>query len=180
MQIVDQIHGAFVHTRRVRHLAQRLAPLMPRDGTVLDVGCGDGAVAAAIAARRPDIRVTGLETLPRAPCPISVEPFDGEIIPRQDDSVDTVLIVDVLHHTHDPARLLSEALRVARRTVVIKDHNRNGLLAEPRDEAGLAECLTRLAADEALRLRLGACGRERSARHDWGRIAEEYLALMAR
>ena len=130
MQIVDQIHGAFVHTRRVLHLAQQLAPLMPRDGTVLDVGCGDGALAAAIATRRPDISVTGLETLPRAPCPISVEPFDGEIIPRQDDSVDTVLIVDVLHHTHDPARLLSEALRVARRTVVIKDHNRNGLLAE--------------------------------------------------
>jgi SAM-dependent methyltransferase len=130
VQVVDQIHGAFVHTRRVRWLAQQLAPLMPRDGAVLDVGCGDGALASAIAMQRPDISVTGLETLPRDPCLITVEPFDGEIIPRQDNAADTVLFVDVLHHTHDPVRLLSEALRVARRSVVIKDHNRNGLFAE--------------------------------------------------
>lgn len=57
--------------------------------------------------------------------------------------------------------------------------NRNGFLAEPRDVAGLADGLVRLAADDALRARMGADSRERSARHDWGRIAAEYLDLMA-
>jgi hypothetical protein len=36
---------------------------------------------------------------------------------------------DVLHHTDDPARLLSEAARVARSCVVIKDHVCDGPIA---------------------------------------------------
>jgi hypothetical protein len=42
-----------------------------------------------------------------------------------------VTFVDVLHHTDDPMVLLREAVRVTRRTVVIKDHDRSGLLAAP-------------------------------------------------
>jgi hypothetical protein len=41
-----------------------------------------------------------------------------------------VTIVDVLHHTPDPVVVLSEANRVAREGVVIKDHLREGWLAQ--------------------------------------------------
>jgi hypothetical protein len=37
----------------------------------------------------------------------------------------------VLHHTDDPYALLREAVRVARKSIIIKDHLINGLLAEP-------------------------------------------------
>jgi hypothetical protein len=42
-----------------------------------------------------------------------------------------VMFVDVLHHTEDPLRLLREAVRVTRRTILIKDHPLDGFLAGP-------------------------------------------------
>jgi SAM-dependent methyltransferase len=59
-----------------------------------------------------------------------VAQFDGQVIPYDDDNFDAVMFVDVLHHTEDPTVLLREAARVARRAIVIKDHTRNGLLAD--------------------------------------------------
>lgn len=48
--------------------------------------------------------------------------YDGREFPFADKSYDYVTFVDVLHHTTDPMMLLSEARRVAREGVVIKDH----------------------------------------------------------
>ena len=39
------------------------------------------------------------------------------------------MFVDVLHHTNDPVLLLREAARVARNTIVIKDHTLDGFAA---------------------------------------------------
>jgi SAM-dependent methyltransferase len=60
-----------------------------------------------------------------------VIPFDGTRIPLPDGSVDAVLLVDVLHHARQPDTLLAEALRVTRRSVLVKDHTRDGALALP-------------------------------------------------
>lgn len=51
---------------------------------------------------------------------------DGKSIPYPDDSFDTVLIIDVLHHTDDPCALVAELARVSSRYVIIKDHVRWG------------------------------------------------------
>jgi phosphatidylinositol alpha-mannosyltransferase len=55
-----------------------------------------------------------------------------------------------------------------------------GRLVPPGDPAALALALEALLADEALRLRLGAAGREASARYAWPRIAERVLAVYER
>ncbi len=128
---IGALHGAYVHGRRVRVLASWLARLLPRDASVLDVGCGDGLLASVVQRSRPDLRIEGIDVLVRAETHLPVKPFDGTRIPLPDASVDVVTFVDVLHHTVDPMVLLREASRVARSQVVIKDHTAHGFLARP-------------------------------------------------
>lgn len=126
MKLVGAAHSALVHPRRVRVLADLLAPLIPNGATLLDVGCGDGLVAASIAKRRPDVSITGVDVLARPGAAIPVATFDGLRIPLPAGSVDVVMLVDVLHHAASPEQLLADAVRVARHAVVLKDHVANG------------------------------------------------------
>jgi len=122
MTFMDMVHGGVVHPRRARVLAEHAARIIPRDAHVLDVGTGDGLLAAAIAKRRPDLRIEGLDVMARADTASPVTPFDGRVIPRAADSVDVVAFFDVLHHADEPLGLLREGMRVARRCIVLKDH----------------------------------------------------------
>ena len=130
MTFLDGIHHRHVLGRRVEVLSTHVAALLPPEARVLDVGCGDGHMARAVAARRPDIAIEGIDVLVRPDAAIPVVAFDGACIPLADASVDAVLFIDVLHHTPDPAVLLAEAARVSRRTVIIKDHLADGVMAE--------------------------------------------------
>jgi len=127
--ILNKAHGNLVFGRRVRVLAQLLSSEIPAGAQVLDVGAGDGSIAAAIASQRPDIKIEGIDVLIRPNTHIPVHLFDGEHIPLNDDSVDVVSLIDVLHHTTDPRVLMREAVRVSRHYVLIKDHLREGLFA---------------------------------------------------
>jgi SAM-dependent methyltransferase len=80
---------------------------------------------------RPDLKVEGVDIVPRPRTLIPVTQYDGKRLPFADKSVDFVTSVDVLHHTTDPAAVMLEAARVARQGVVIKDHLREGILARP-------------------------------------------------
>ncbi|MGC2821478.1 MAG: class I SAM-dependent methyltransferase, partial [Candidatus Sulfotelmatobacter sp.] len=132
MSAIGVLHEKLVFNRRVEILAGWFAQLAPRSARVLDVGCGDGLIAAALQSRRTDLVITGIDVLARSHTHIPVDMFDGANIPFDDRSFDVVLFSDVLHHTSDPAILLREARRVTSQSVLIKDHNRNGLLAGPR------------------------------------------------
>jgi SAM-dependent methyltransferase len=131
VSVVGRVHGGYVHGRRVRVLAAHLSAVVPREARLLDVGCGDGRLSSLLAEARPDLQVTGIDVRARPEAHIPVSLFDGTRIPLPDGGADVVLFVDVLHHTPDPAVLLREAARVARRAVVIKDHLLTGLLAGP-------------------------------------------------
>lgn len=140
MSVIERVHQRFVVDRRLRVLAAHLAHAVPRDASVLDVGAGNGRMAAALMALRPDLRIRGVDVLVSAGSAIPIEPYDGQRLPAADRSVDVVMFVDVLHHTDDPFVLLREAARVARTAIVIKDHDCSGFLAGPTlrfmDEVG--------------------------------------------
>ena len=94
--------------------------------TVLDLGCGLGGYSRALADRGFEVRA--LDVVPdyveRARS-IGVDAglYDGETLPLEDGSVDTVILLEVLEHLDDPARLLREARRVARGGVLVTTPN---------------------------------------------------------
>jgi ubiquinone/menaquinone biosynthesis C-methylase UbiE len=122
MNLVEQVHRWYVHDRRSQVLSHQLANVIPKNFRMLDVGCGDGLLAHLICQNRPDITLQGIDVLIRDRTYVPIDKFNGEVIPYDDASFDGVLFVDVLHHTRDPMIMLREGLRVARKTIVIKDH----------------------------------------------------------
>jgi SAM-dependent methyltransferase len=127
LSLVRRLHGSLVFNRRVRVLARALAAQIPPDSSVLDIGCGDGAIASLLRSQNPTVRVQGIEVAPRADCLVECKAFDGTTIPHASGSFDVCMLIDVLHHAHDIQALLKEASRVSARYVLVKDH-----LAESR------------------------------------------------
>ena len=127
---IRKLHGQFVRRSRAAVLAQHLAELLPSDAaSMLDVGCGDGLIDSAILARRAKLSIEGADLFPRPEALIPVRAFDGQNLPYPDRSFDVVIFIDVLHHAADAVALLREAARVARRSVLIKDHFAEGFPA---------------------------------------------------
>ena len=114
--------------RIAEHAAELLAPQLPPNPTLLDVGCGDGHIASLIS-QRLQATPQGVDIMLQPDCVIDVAPYPGDTLPFDDDSFDAVTICDVLHHASDPERLLRQCLRVARHALFVKDHFAQGLLS---------------------------------------------------
>lgn len=129
------LHGP-VYRRRIGALARLLASEVRMGDRVLDVGCGSGALGAAILAdpaRPAGVHYEGAEVAPRPGTPFPVTAFDqGRRLPFADKSFDVVVAADVLHHVPDESALLKDIGRVARRRVFLKDHCLHGVLAQAR------------------------------------------------
>jgi 2-polyprenyl-3-methyl-5-hydroxy-6-metoxy-1,4-benzoquinol methylase len=94
--------------------------------TVLDLGCGLGGYSRALAERGLEVRALDVvpEYVERArSLGIDAESYDGERIPLDDGSVETVILLEVVEHLEDPAALLREARRVARGNVLVTTPN---------------------------------------------------------
>lgn len=128
-KILNAAHSRAVFQRRIRVLSEHISVMLGTEGTVLDLGCGDGSLAKAVMDRKPRLTFRGIDVFVRPRTAIPVEIFDGATIPAASGSFDWVTIVDVLHHTDNPGHLVAEAARVARKGVVIKDHLRDGPFA---------------------------------------------------
>ena len=127
--LAARVHRTFVSSDRAVKLAQFLSPLIENGTSVLDVGCGYGLVSRRLCDLRPDINLAGIDIVIRDDCLISASPYNGSDFPFPDNAFDYVQFVDVLHHTDDPMILLQEAVRVARKGIILKDHQVTGFLA---------------------------------------------------
>jgi len=115
-----------VYASRLAGLVAVMAPHLRAGDRVLDVGCGGGALGAALMEAVPGVVVEGLERAPRGGEAIAVTGFDGGAFPFADGAYDVVVIADVIHHDPEPLVPLAECLRVAGRAVVVKDHKTDG------------------------------------------------------
>ncbi len=53
--------------------------------------------------------------------------YDGNKLPFEDNSFDTCMLIAVLHHTPDPAHILTEVSRVAKKIILLEDIYTNQL-----------------------------------------------------
>src|SRR5438876_1100077 len=115
-------HEKAVFNRRADTLARLLSEASHDGDSILDVGCGNGKIASLMRSRNGSLTFKGIDVVPRPSCAIPCELYDGHKIPFPDDSFDAVMLIDVLHHTNDPAVVLRECRRVVRNYILIKDH----------------------------------------------------------
>jgi SAM-dependent methyltransferase len=96
-------------------------------GRVVDIGCGEGSVIAALQGSLGAAGFSGFEVAPAAievarrrhyESPVEFALFDGRRIPSEDRAFDVALLSHVLEHVADPRSLLHEAARVASRVVI--------------------------------------------------------------
>lgn len=109
---------------KARNLRQLLGARQPE--SILEVGCGTGAVLAALAASGCGRRHLGVDvadpaehTDPQARA-LELRPYDGRTLPFGDHSIDLVLASHVIEHLPEPRHLLVEMARVARRWIYVE------------------------------------------------------------
>jgi SAM-dependent methyltransferase len=98
-------------------LAQ-MAPHLSAGERVLDIGAGTGRFGFFVG-RALGIHVVGVDVLDYADAPIDMRVYDGQRLPFADASFDACLLVFVLHHCRDHDAIFQEALRVARKRVIV-------------------------------------------------------------
>ncbi len=108
-RLLSEVNSAHYNRRRLCAVAPPRARPSRAGARVLDLGAGDGQIAMALMRLRPDLKVEGVDIVPRARTLIPVTQYDGKTLPFADKSFDYVTIVDVLHHTTDPVRCMLEA-----------------------------------------------------------------------
>lgn len=130
MKATDKFHDIFVYNRRMSQLHKHISKIVKRNDIkeILDVGAGDGKIDSMLMANT-NVSITGIDVLVRDMTYIPVEQYDGIHIEKEDGSVDTLMLIDVLHHTDDPEAVFKEVCRVSNRYVIVKDHVRHGLIS---------------------------------------------------
>jgi len=126
--LTQKLHDKFVYDRRMNLLSDIISSQLHDGEKVLDIGCGDGKIDYLIMQKK-NVKIHGVDVLLRDKRYIPVEEYDGKLLPFNDDSFDVVIFIDVLHHIENQIDILTEAKRVAREIIIIKDHLLKGVLA---------------------------------------------------
>ena len=107
-----------------------LARLRDVTGLVVDVGCGNRRYLTRIAAKRPDLRVLGLDLSPGMRPPVVA---DAQILPLPDATAGAVLAMHMLYHVPDIDRAIGEMARILRPDgTALAAANRDGHMRELR------------------------------------------------
>jgi 2-polyprenyl-3-methyl-5-hydroxy-6-metoxy-1,4-benzoquinol methylase len=58
---IQHLHDSYVHSRRIRRLSELLSEMLPKQVSVLDVGCGVGLISHQIQDARSDLAIHGID-----------------------------------------------------------------------------------------------------------------------
>lgn len=92
--------------------------------SVLDIGCGNGMQAKIIKEMIPGIAIRGLDIknyLWEENRDIPLTLYEGYVMPFADNAFNAGLFFFVLHHTNNPTKILSEALRICQNQLIIAE-----------------------------------------------------------
>jgi SAM-dependent methyltransferase len=132
-QIEKIIHGMPFNPLLARaiyeidHYYQRYRPHLNQVSSVLDIGVGTGLALRYLMLQNPHITFAGVDVrdlrLPGVKVPLKL--YDGYTLPFDDAQFDVSLLFYVLHHCHNPGRVLAEASRITRqRLIIIEEFDR--------------------------------------------------------
>jgi ubiquinone/menaquinone biosynthesis C-methylase UbiE len=127
----DEMHGGerdFDHVRALEYTW----PILENFGiqSVLEIGCGTGRSLQWIHAHSPAAKLSGVElasellSVAKSKLPdAELRLENAESMSFPDASHDLVLATGVMHHADHPRDVIREMFRVARKAVLISDHN---------------------------------------------------------
>lgn len=103
-----------------------VAARLPGQGTVLDVGCGDGAFLEYIREHKPRLRLIGIDGSAAAIDKLCAKELEGEVVPDLNTpdltafhDVDVVVAMELIEHLPEPERLMKEFLKTGATTFYI-------------------------------------------------------------
>ena len=104
---------------RSAQICAQIAPFL-RGGTIADIGCGDGLVAAGLK-KQHEIFLIDVVAYVDTRVALPFRLYSGHGALPIDGKVDCSLLLTVLHHSEDPLGLIEETMRVtAKRIIVIE------------------------------------------------------------
>ena len=104
--------------RRAKLISCSLKPYLKAGWKILDVGMGNGHIASIIKGDY-DVIIQGIDTVNYNNTSIPITIYDGSKFPLDKNSYDAVLIVQALHHSENPEKILKEAFRIAQKKIII-------------------------------------------------------------
>jgi ubiquinone/menaquinone biosynthesis C-methylase UbiE len=105
---------------RVDPILASFASIIEPHSQIIDIGAGKGHLAREMA-ERFDARVTMVDVARYNQTDLPLTVCDSRALAFADNSFDYAILSFVLHHCIEPEAILSEALRVARRAIVIEN-----------------------------------------------------------
>lgn len=109
---------------RAEKIAENISSLISADSSVLDIGSGSGNVAKEISLKT-GAKFTLLDVIDWNVTDLPFILFNGKKIPFKDKEFDFALLMDVLHHSEDEELLIKEAIRVAKKIIILEEVHEN-------------------------------------------------------
>ena len=122
MNIHKELYEKYLSKIRRKEILKKLYPLLKDSKNILDVGCGNGIISKELMRKEKGLNIKGIDVIDIKDPKIPIKVFDGIKIPFGDNSFDTVIAIDVLHHAKDLEKLFKEMVRTSKKYIIIKDH----------------------------------------------------------